>query len=203
MAQLVNMPRWCCWGQLLTYMSIRGEIRERIAEGRLFALEPVIERDQVSRTMLISREIKDLLSGPWEDVHIERRAGRLRADLERFLKGQVVGLCLTPYEAASAYMGRLDQPKDEVWDIRSVDPSPGLRVFGRFAEVDIFIALLWVPRSKHLCWSERKPLGDRHSLEWQLAIIECQQKWEELFPGYSPVHGDNVNDYVSANAFPV
>ena len=68
---------------LLTYMSIRVEINRRVAEGRLFLLEPVIEGDPVTRTMLITPEIKDLLSGPWEDESVERRVGRLRADLER------------------------------------------------------------------------------------------------------------------------
>ena len=184
-------------------MSIRGEIGKRIAEGRLFALEPVIEGDPVTRTMLISPEIRDLLSGPWEGVSVERRAGRLRADLERFIKGQQIGLCLIPYKAATAYMGRLDRPEDEVWDIRSVDPTPGLRVFGRFAEVDVFVALHWAPRSKELCWSEKKALGKGTSLEWHFAILECHEQWEALFPGCPPVHGDNVRDYVSANAFSV
>ena len=111
---------------------------------------------------------------------MERRAGRLRADLERFIKGQQIGLCLIPYQAATAYMGRLDRPKDEVWDIRSVDPSPGLRVFGRFAEVGLFIALLWAPRSKDLHWAERKVLGKGTSLQWQFAILECQKMGSAL-----------------------
>ncbi len=180
-------------------MSIRDEINRRLAEGALFLLQPVIAGDPVHRTMLISPEIGHFLSGPWDTVSEERRANRLRADLERFITGQFIGLCLTPYQAKTAYMGRLDRPEDEVWDIRSVDPSPALRVFGRFADTDVFTALLWQPRSAD--WARRKALGHRKSLEWQFAILECQKRWGHLFPGYDPLRGSDVRDYVSANAF--
>jgi hypothetical protein len=182
-------------------MSIRKEIDRRVATGALFLLEPALVGDPVERTMLISPEINRLLAGPWAAESEARRANRLRADLERFITGQYVGLCLTPYEAQPAYMGRLERPEDEVWDIRSVDPSPGLRVFGRFAEVDVFVALTWQPRSKD--WGGRKALESGKSLNWHFAILECHERWKELFPGFQPVHGSEVRDYVSANAFHV
>jgi hypothetical protein len=182
-------------------MSIRKEINRRLATGALLLLEPALVGDPVERTMLISPEIDRLLSGPWDTETDERRANRLRSDLERFVTGQYIGLCLTPYEAQTAYMGRLDRPEDEVWDIRSVDPSPGLRVFGRFAEVDVFVALTWQPRSKD--WGGRKALRGGKSLEWHLAILECHRLWEELFSGFQPIRGGEVRDYVSANAFHV
>lgn len=180
-------------------MSIHDEINSRLADGALFLLEPVMSGDSVQRTMLITPEIRFLLSGPWDTDSDARRANRLRADLERFITGQFIGLCLTPYQARTAYMGRLDRPEDEVWDIRSVDPSPAIRVFGRFADLDVFIALLWRPRS--VDWARRRALRGGKSLEWHLAILECHERWGALFPGYQPVHGGNVGVYVSANAF--
>jgi hypothetical protein len=126
-------------------MSIRDEINERIAEGRLFNLEPALASDPVERTMLISAEINSHLIGPWPNIIAAKRFGKLRADLEAFVKGEKVAVCLDPYVARNAYMGRLDQPNDEVWDVRSRDPKPALRVFGRFAERDVFVALTWSP----------------------------------------------------------
>ena len=117
------------------------------------------------------------------------------------MKGDKIGLCLIPYEHATAYMGRLDSPEDEVWDIRSRDPNPGLRVFGRFAEIDTFVALNWDPRSVE--WHSRHPLVDRDSLYWHFAIIECQNKWKALFPNDNPIHGKDIHDYVSSNVFSV
>jgi hypothetical protein len=123
-------------------MSIRDVIHDRIASGRLFPVEPVMPDDPVKRGMVVSSEIHRLLVGPWHTVAMERRCNRLRADLEVFVKGGQVSVCLTPYRAKAAYMARLDEPADEVWDIRSRDPSPALRIFGRFAETDLFVALV-------------------------------------------------------------
>jgi hypothetical protein len=181
-----------CLKSLLTYMSIRDEINKRIAERRLLTLEPTIPGDPVERTMLVSSELRGLLDGPWDSEATERRAGRLRADLERFITGQQVAMCLSPSAGATAYMRRLDRPSDEVWEIRSVDPRPAIRVFGRFAEIDVFVALNW---------AKRRVLGEGTSLQWHLAIIERQQMWGKLFPECEPIHGDSIRDYVSANAF--
>jgi hypothetical protein len=40
----------------------------------------------------------------------------LRADLQPFITGQKVSVCLTPYQARTANFGRPDPPADEIWD---------------------------------------------------------------------------------------
>ncbi len=178
-------------------MSIRIEIARAVGDGRLFNIKPEILSDPVERTMVVSPEIQGLLAGPWENTTMERRCGRLRADLEAFVKGDIVNLALVPYQHRAAYMGRLDRPKDEVWDIRSRDPNPGLRLFGRFAEIDVFVALNWCPRSVE--WAGEAPLGDTATLNWDFAILECQERWNALFPGHDPVHAEQADEYVSSN----
>lgn len=190
-----------CIHHLLTYISIRDEINIHVAANRLFEITPPIPGDPIERTMLVSAGIYSLLQGPWENRSIGRRAGRLRADLEVFVKGQVITVSLTPYQHKTAFMGLLDRPEDEVWDIRSRDPNPGLRLFGRFAEIEVFIALNWRPRS--VKWLNQKPLGNSRSIDWHLEILECQQAWSKLFPNHTPISGVQIDDYISERAISI
>jgi hypothetical protein len=185
--------------EILTYMSIRAIIKSALeaTPPRLIQLLPAIDGDPVVRTMLLSPELDSLLLGPWVTPTIERRCNRLRADLEVFVKGEEVQVCLEPYVHDTALFGRLDKPGDEVWDIRSRAPKPGLRVFGRFAETDVFVALTCAPRSVEQIWLDRKALKDRTSIQWHLNIIECHERWEKLFPEHPPVHGDFLHAYLT------
>jgi len=104
-----------------------------MAEGRLFLMPPAIRRVVVVRPMLVSQEVKDLVLGPWDDPDWAIRCGLLRADLDRFISGARITVAARPYQARNAYLAQLDQPRDEAWEIRSRDPEPSIRVFGRFA----------------------------------------------------------------------
>jgi hypothetical protein len=185
-------------GLVLTYMSIDAEIVLRIAEGRLFRLSPSIPGDPEERTVLVSREIRNLLEGPWANDAARRRCGRLRADFESIIKGEVITVSWTPYQAGHAMIGKLDA--DEVYDLRSQDPKPGLRVFFRFADRDVMVALTCGPRSVNVDWLPREPLGHRYSREWRDAIEECKAEWRKLFPAHSAHTGDSLHDYISSNA---
>jgi hypothetical protein len=182
-------------------MSIHDLIQQRLNENKLRYLRPILDSDPVERTLLVSIEIYSALEGPWQNIEMERRCFVLRADLESFVKGETIGMCLTAHAHKTAYMGRLDKPKDEVWDIRCRDPSPAFRIFGRFACADTFVALKLRPRSVEVEWSSERPLGDRNSIQWQIAILETQNAWEDLFPYCNPVHGEDLNVYVTNNRF--
>jgi hypothetical protein len=92
-------------------------------------------------------------------------------------------------------MGRLDA--DEVWDLRSQAPPPGLRVFCRFAEKDVLVALTCSPRSVPVPWLNRLPLLGRSSREWRDAIVGCRREWNVLFPAHQPLSGVDLSDYIS------
>jgi hypothetical protein len=83
-------------------------------------------------------------------------------------------------------MARLFPGVDEVWEIRSRDPKPGLRIFGRFAERNVFVALNW---------SDRTSLGPQGSREWATAIRTCKAEWRKLFATYEPISGMPLDDY--------
>jgi hypothetical protein len=186
---------------LLTYMSIRDEINARTRETppRLFRLERSLKSDPESRVMFVSEEVWTLLEGPWVDSSTRYRAGRLRADLEEFIKGAEIMASLTPFEAKTAYMGILAPIEDGAWDIRSRDPSPALRVVGFFAETDLFVALRWAPRSTRFGGIGKPPLGPRNSREWRDMVVQCKTDWTNLFHTYRPVVGDDINAYISSS----
>jgi hypothetical protein len=177
-------------------MSIREEIKYWLDQEhqRLFEVLPTLPGDPLERFMFASDDINRLLWGPWKSPTEERRCGQLWAATDMFVTGRNITMALDdPYsKPRTTYMARLDPLQDEVWEIRVWDPKPGMRVFGRFAERDVFIALTWARR-------EALP----NSREWRNAREGCKAEWRKLFPTYNAITGDNVNDYVSINAISV
>lgn len=174
-------------------MSIEGELREAIQQGRLCRFELEFDSDPYKRTILLHPEVLDDIYD--DDPTYARRMGRLRGDLEMFVKGQHISMSMTPFGHKAAYMGLLDPPKDGSWEIRSRDPSPGLRLFGKFPCCDVFVGLVLKPRS--VDWRHRKALGDGNSLEYQLAAIETNKRWDRALPNLRPLIGGTVSDYLS------
>lgn len=182
-------------------MSVGDDIKAAVSNGKLRLLELALPSDPAERTVLIHPELKRLFDGPWRNASEQRRVGRLRADLETFVTGKVIPVSLIPYEHRTAYMGLLDPPSGGIFDIRSRDPSPGMRVFGGFAMPDVFVALNYEFRSVSPDWSDRRPLeGD--AIRWQIAILECEKRWKEIFHT-PPITGGNVRDFISKDAFSV
>ncbi len=175
---------------MLTYMSIYDEITRRVKEERLFLLNPAMPKSLVVRKIYVSSEIKSLLLGPWSERSLEVRCGYLRADIDRYIEGQLLAIAASPYKGKTSYMKQLDPPRDEVWEIRSRDPKPGIRLFGRFSEKDVFIAL---------SWHERSNLKGPGSRQWRDAKEECKSEWRKLFPTYQPLMGNNINEYLTNN----
>jgi hypothetical protein len=182
---------------LLTYMSIRQEWLGHVRAGRLFRLGFLVPGKPEKRTVLMSQEIHDLVSGPWTNDLMEDRCNRLRANLEGILAGDQLNVCWEPYEGAVRHqIGRLDKPAEEIWDVRSVD-QPALRAFFRFAEFNVLILFTCSPRSVPVPWMHRLPLLGRKSKEWKRAKTECRRQWGILFPAHEPHKGDSLNDYLS------
>jgi hypothetical protein len=174
---------------ILTYMSIRDEIKHWIGEGRLFLLTPALASSPCSRTMFVADELNRLILGPWASQEDEFRFGKLRADLDMFIDGSLLSVAQAPYKKPkTTYLARLDPMVEEVWEIRSRDPKPGIRVFGRFAEKDVFVALTW---------EFRDGLGGPASREWRDAREGCKAEWRKLFPTYPALGRDNLHDYAS------
>jgi hypothetical protein len=108
---------------------------------------------------------------------------------------------MTPRKHDEAFLGRLEPTTLSVFDIRSRDPKPSLRVLGRFARPDVFVGLDWWPRWKRVSWSVKEPLTDDQ--KWAAAIAGVAKIWSEILPGITPVLGDKVEGYVTRNYDPL
>jgi len=175
-------------------MSIRDEIKSLEGHERLHRLRPIVPlpRQRKIRTIYVSEEINAKIVGPWNDRRDEYRSGRAHADLLAFTYRDPLVVARRPRQGGASYMSRLMPPRDEVWDIRCVDPAPGIRVLGRFAERDVFIGLTWEMRLA------LKKFGSR---EWRDAILRATHVWRQLFPVYDPLMGDYFADYISDAVF--
>ncbi len=181
----------------LTYKSFRDQYRAHIAHRRLFRLRSKLS-EASTRLVLVSPEIAKLLLGPWPDTPMGFRCARLRAEFEGFLQGDPLVVCWTPFKGRAHHqLGRLSPVEHGVWDLRSVDPRPGLRVFFCLGARDIMVALTCSPRSIEVDWLSRAPLGPRDGPEWKRAIRDCRSTWSELFPGQSPLVGAKVDECFS------
>ncbi len=165
----------------LTFMSIRDEIRYRQQEGRLHLLRLRAPRSSIKRPLFVTSPLWGRLNGPWSSKEETERWNSLWADLERFVEGRLID---------PNYLIWLAPRQDLLFEIRSVQPRPSLRVFCRFAEPDILIATNY---------AERTWLEGRGSPQWRIAINEAKAIWRQLFPSYDPCPGSSIRDFITEN----
>jgi hypothetical protein len=120
----------------LTYMSIHDEISRREEEGLLVRVVPRIQGAPELRAIYVTDVVyREIFSAPGEPAN--PRMALLHADLDRFISGMEITVGGRYHK--TAYMKCLEPERDEIWEIRSVDPDPQFRLFGRFADTDLFI----------------------------------------------------------------
>jgi len=175
-------------------MSIREEWKKLVREGELFRLLP-LDGDRNARTVLLSAEIQELLEHEMEEGDESDRRSRLLATLQNIVAGHRLVVCLEPYSARKANIGRLDPIENSVFDIRCQE-KPAVRVFCRFLERDVLLAVTCRPRSIQMNWLRWLPLGITNK-QWKQGIRATIREWAKFFPTYEPVRGDNLDDYLS------
>lgn len=169
-------------------MSIRDEIRARWDEQRLVLVKPLMAGSPEVRLIYVTPELYEAIKLPHPDKTEATRRGRLQADFERFITGRLITVGGRNHR--QAYMKCLEPERDEVWEIRSIDPRPSLRVFGSFAEANVFIAM-------HM--GRRDELGGFNSPEFKAAIRYTKTCWRQLFNTWPPLTGSKLNEYITEN----
>ncbi len=170
----------------MTFISKNEPIRQACERELLFLMTPTLPSDSMVRHLYISKEVKEYICRPTKAEAVRR--GKLREDFDRFITGKRLSVSMNEYNHKDAYMARLSPADDEVWEIRSRAPKPGIRVFGRFAGKDSFVALF--------C-RFRKNLGGAESREFRKAVRKCKQAWEQTLSNCDPLYGSNIDDYIS------
>ena len=170
-------------------MSIqRYEIAARLQSGELHLLKPEGRGIATRRVLLLTGTMKvSVVDGPWaNEIEEDRLAGTLRADLERFVSGDVLRVSLGGRELAAEDM-KLLQGTYEIWEFKSKEKK-GIRVFGRFAGYDVFVATNWQWRHKLYAYG---------SYQWATEINNCRTEWANIFQIHAPHTGDNIDAYLS------
>ena len=171
-------------------MSIRDEINRHLGK-ELSVLKPLIPSQKVGRTMFISKEINAVAHPPWAASRNGDRLAKMRAWLDAFVEGRKISVSENPdNHPRETFMARTKPVRDQVFDIRCIEPIPGIRVFGRFVELDTFIALTW---------EHREHINGR---EFDRAVERCIEQWRKLFPAEPLFSGKKLNDYLT-NYYPV
>jgi hypothetical protein len=129
--------------------------------------------------MLVHEALWNFLQAEGPDDEWEDRKGFLQADLDLFAEGAQIG---------PKYLFLLYRADEAVWEIRSVRPNPSIRVLGRFAAKDIFVATNFALRDA---------LGGWQSREWRDVKIRARTVWSQLFQNYQPLKSTNIHDVVS------
>lgn len=172
---------------MLTYKSIEDYISAEVAAGRLFYV-PADPGARMVRRIIVTPKIRGEIYGPnWSGISKTRAYG-LQSELSWIVDGYEFKVALPnparPLEPKpQAVMRQLHPGPDEVWEIRGT-LRPPLRLFGRFAARDWFVAL-------DLDLREKLPKGS-----WTREIANCQKKWNTYLPSFNPISGA-LNDYLS------
>jgi len=161
-------------------MSIDILIDHYLTNGTLFRLHPWLPSTRLTRMICLAPSVNEYV------LSDEYRAGRLHQDLDLFIAGDIITVSMIPRKAGVAYMALLDPTEDAIWDMRSRDPSPGLRILGAFARKDYFIGLVLRTR--------RQLVNDKH---WDKAIAECHREWRARFHALLPHSGVDENAYLT------
>jgi hypothetical protein len=170
-------------------MSIQGQINSLRSAGTLHLIPQSWPGLPIRRVFLASESVRSLILGPaWNDQKEEDRAYGLRAEIDWFIDGHTIYVRPESEDGTKALFARLNPSADEVWTLRSLKPKPSLRVFGTFADRDVFVALHW---------AKRTDLGAGDSEEWADAIGQFKTEWHNCFFPFNPLHGSYPDAYLS------
>jgi hypothetical protein len=112
----------------------------------------------------------------------------MRAYLDAFTSGEEISISERPFKKrADTFMARVHPVKYSVWDIRAIEPWPGIRCFGCFGDIDLFIALTW---------DYRENLDETED-GFALEAKRCRDCWSTLFV-CNPREG-GIDDLISWN----
>jgi hypothetical protein len=171
---------------MFTYKST-SEIDKALTGIGLYRLSPCEEVDD-GRLIYVMGDLLQTLSET-ENTHVGWRHVEARDFLDGFSLGDSFSVSQHPHaKPAFVQLSRVHPIDKEVWSFRCLAPRPGMRILGRFAAKDCFVALGWDYR-ENLDSDQR----------WTDLANECVNQWRTLFSDNPPHQGKHVDDYLSSN----
>jgi hypothetical protein len=166
-------------------MIIRDAVEAAKKSGVLIPFVPPLAWVSKPRAFLMTKRLAGQISDGRASADQKRleRWESLRADIAHYVENGLVTWALLRW---------LDPKKYEHWELRSRRPRPSLRVFGRFAEPNVFVGTHVV---------ERSPLGTKWSLNWELEKLECEDEWNLALNGCCPFRSCVYEHYITENAY--
>lgn len=166
-------------------MSIAERIRALEETGELRRYSPR-SRHPPRRRMYLTKRAIGCIEKPNSYVNAMSLQGHVVAAMDRWTTGGRIHA----HRRRPIFLKRLDPPPPDVWEIRVTDPTPQIRILGRFADLDTLIV-----SNMH----SRGHLGERGSKAWTEALKLVVEDWETLFPDHGPLGGEKISDFVSEN----
>lgn len=164
-------------------MSIWDIINELENSQRLVLWQSEFESSQSGRFVFATPEVCDDLYRRWNCAILEERYARARQIIDAFVDNRRILARYPPSKSTKAQLALLCPVTEQVWEFRS-PPKPGIRVFGRFADFDVFIAT-------------NVELRERIDDDFRREKEICKRFWRTLFPSYKPLTGTKLSDYLS------
>lgn len=144
------------------------------------------------RMMYVCNELSEELELEIRDVSTSFRTAQLIAVMDNFVGGGQIRV--GSRKTKHADMKQLEPNDGEVWELISVAPKPSIRIFGRFALPDVFVAT-----HKEI----RNQLGGFDSVEFRRQITNCERYWRKYLHSWPPLIGGALHDYITDNAIDV
>lgn len=168
-------------------MSIDDVIAMQVGHGALAELPPLL--GPTVRRLYVRGELCDQLQPPFSGRWSSSRLAALRASLDHFSSGGLISISLEPYaKSKDTFLAPLDPRSDEVWDIRSIAPRPGIRALGCFAGFNAFVIIEAYARTE---------LDGPGGPLWDAALKHCKSNWRKLALVYPAHRGDHPSEYIS------
>ncbi|MGD0671162.1 MAG: hypothetical protein ABSB13_03735 [Candidatus Binatus sp.] len=163
------------------------EIEALCEDGRLIKVEQSYPRPRGAeafepRSLYVTPEINEFLMSD------HSLAPAASADFTDFVFGEPFEVSLHSEHEFYCRMSRLDEAREEVWEMRIWDIEPQLRFYGRFAKRNIFI-ILYGPVEKSRFFRRRI----RHNPIKRT----CISTWQSIFSFDPLTGGDEINAYLS------
>ena len=143
-------------------MLISAAVKAAVASGVLVPAKPIASWAGQPRVVLLCEPIRDAIdAGRNHSDEKERQSwAKVEAAFAHFMEGGFV---------TENLVKQLKPEKFEHWEFRCRKPRPSIRVFGRFAMPDVFVATHPRPRNG---------LGGMWSFAFEYEKLVCEDHWK-------------------------